>query len=107
MIIKRGHLFITIALLLLFPWHVFGAPSKNHSKKNQSVASKKISQKKVSSKIKTHKRSKRSVKAIKKSTKQVAHDNPPAAKDAPPLLKITPLENGKFLLEPMDSSSNG
>ncbi|MGC1404188.1 MAG: C40 family peptidase [Thermodesulfobacteriota bacterium] len=36
----------------------------------------------------------------------MAHENPAAAKDAPPLLKITPLENGKYLLEPMDSSSN-
>jgi murein DD-endopeptidase len=106
MIIKRGHLFITIALLLLFPWHVFGAPSKNHTKKNPSAASKKVSQKKHVSKIKTHKGSKHSLKAIKKSTRQVAHENPAAAKDAPPLLKITPLENGKYLLEPMDSSSN-
>jgi cell wall-associated NlpC family hydrolase len=37
----------------------------------------------------------------------VAQENPVSApKDAPPLMKITPLENGKFLLEPMDSSSN-
>jgi murein DD-endopeptidase len=106
MIIKRGQLFITIALLLLFPWHVFGAPSKNHTKKNQSAASKKVSQKKVSSNIKTHKKSKRSSKTKRMSTKQVAHDNPAAAEDAPPLLKVTPLENGKFLLEPMDSSFN-
>ncbi len=30
----------------------------------------------------------------------------PAVKGAPPLLKITPLENGKYLLEPMKSSLN-
>ncbi len=106
MIIKRGHLFITIALLLLFPWHVFGAPSKNYTKKNHSATSKKVSQKKYASKKKTHKKFKKSLKAKKKSTRQLAHENPAAAKDAPPLLKITPLENGKYLLEPMDSSFN-
>ncbi len=109
--IKRGTLFITIALLMLFSWQVYGAaPSKNHTKKDQA-ASKKISVKKSLSKKETHKKPKKSAKRAKKHTKQVAHENPgahenPVVKDAPPLIKITPLENGKFLLEPTDSSYN-
>ena len=120
MIIKRGTLFITIALLMLFPWHVFGASPKNLAKKKTTVVSKKeVSHKKSpSSKIKAQKNSKQSLTAQKKRSKhnarkrhskQVAHDDPvkPQAQDAPPLIKITPLENGKYLLEPMDSSLNG
>lgn len=107
MIIKRGFLFITIALLLLLPWQVCGASSKNHAKKISSGSSKNVSQKK-SGKIKSPTKSKKSLKTRKKAVKQLAHDNPAndAAKDAPPLIKITPLENGKYLLEPMDSSTN-
>jgi cell wall-associated NlpC family hydrolase len=116
MIIKRGALFITIALLMLFPWHVFGASSKNLVKKDTPVVSKKVTQKKSpSSKIRAQKNSKQSITAQKKQSKniarkkhskQVAHENPVIRQDAPPLIKITPLENGKFLLEPMDSSLN-
>lgn len=47
----------------------------------------------ASSKLRANKISKKSLKATK-------------TKDAPPLLKITPLENGKYLLEPMVSSFN-
>jgi cell wall-associated NlpC family hydrolase len=118
MIIKRGTLFITIALLMLFPWHVFGASPKNLAKKKNPVVSKKeVSQKKSpSSKIRAQKNSKQSLTAQKKRSKhnarkrhskQVAHEDPVKPNDAPPLIKITPLENGKYLLEPMDSSSNG
>ena len=122
MIIKRGTLFITIALLMLFPWHVFGAQSKNPAKKKNPVVSKKeiTNKKSPSSKINANKNSKQSLTAQKKRSKhnarkkhsrQVAHEDPlksyEAPHDAPPLIKITPLENGKFLLEPMDSSSNG
>lgn len=111
MIIKRGYLFITIALLLLFPWHVCGAPAKSNTKKSHSTASKKISQKKSSSqKVRTAKKSlkksKKSLKTHKNPSKHVAQEKPAAAQDAAPLLKITPLENGKFLLEPMESSLN-
>lgn len=117
MIIKRGTLFITIALLMLFPWHVFGASSKNLAKKKNPVVVKEVTQKKsASTKIRAQKKSKPSLTAQKKRTKknarkkysrQVAHENPVTTpQDAPPLIKITPLENGKFLLEPMESSSN-
>jgi cell wall-associated NlpC family hydrolase len=114
MIIKRSMLFISIALLMLFPWHVFGAPSKNLAKKKNPVVSKEDTQKKSpSSKIRAQKNSKQSITAQKKRSKQiarkrhskqVAHENPVIRQDTPPLIKITPLENGKFLLEPMDSS---
>jgi murein DD-endopeptidase len=110
-IIKRGCLFITIVLLLLFPWQTFGASSnknKNVAKKNQPTKiSKATSKKSTPPQIKTaNKKSKKSLRAKKKRSQQVAQDRPAAAKDAPPLIKITPLENGKFLLEPMDSSFN-
>ena len=124
--IRRGTLFITIALLMLFSWQVFGASTKNSAKKNNPVVSKKAAQKKSkqslkaqkktpSSKISTQKKSKQSLtvqkkrskqSAKKRHSKQVAHENPVKPQDAPPLIKITPLENGKFLLEPMDSSLN-
>ncbi len=135
MIIKRGCLFITIVLLLLFPWQTFGASShKNIAKKKPStkiskVASKKkpstkivkaASGKKPSTKIskaaskkstptqikKANKKSKKSLAAKKRKSQRVAQERPAAPKNAPPLIKITPLENGKFLLEPMESSSN-
>ena len=114
--IRRGTLFITIALLMLFPWHVFSASTKTPAKKNNSIVSKKAAQKKSKTSIKAQKkshsskisaqkkRSKRS--AQKRRSRQVAHENQVKPQDAPPLIKITPLENGKFLLEPMDSSSN-
>lgn len=93
MIIKRGSLFITIALLMLFPWHVFGASSKNLAKKKTPVVSKEVTQKKSpSSKIKAQKNSKQAVTAQKKQSKQsarkrhskqVAHENPVIRQDAP------------------------
>ena len=102
MIIKRGVLFITITLLLLFPWYVFGAEAKKVSKKETS---KKITKtKKDSSKLKAKKNSSKSARAKKRGSRQLASENPVKPKDAPPLLKITPLDNGKFLLEPMESS---
>ncbi len=126
MIIKRGFLFITIALLVIFPWQVCGASAKNQSKKHNVTVSKKVSHKKSPSlKLKAQKKSKPSLRAQKESklskiaqkkrskkiakkrhSKRVAQEKPVPPKDAPPLLKITPLDNGKFLLEPMDSSSN-
>ncbi|MEW6185403.1 MAG: NlpC/P60 family protein [Thermodesulfobacteriota bacterium] len=116
MIIKRGFLFITIALLMLFPWHVFGAVQKTTVKKSQAVVSKKATQKKSPSlKARVFKKSKPTLKAQKKrskkiarkkSSRHVARETPVQPQDAPPLLKITPLDNGKFLLEPMDSSLN-
>ena len=71
MIIKRGALFITIALLMLFPGHVFGASSKNLVKKKNPVVSKEVTQKKsASTKIRAHKNSKQSLTAHKSRSKQ-------------------------------------
>jgi murein DD-endopeptidase len=110
MIIRRGVFFITITLLFLFSWQVSGVAAKDLSKKNSQTSAKKtkkVAKKKgASSKIRAKKESKKPVRSKKRTSKQVARENPVKAKDAPPLLKITPLENGKFLLEPMDSSRN-
>jgi lipoprotein Spr len=107
-IIKRFSLFITIALLFVFPTQLLALPAKNSVKKNAASPSKKTVQKESpgAKKITAEKKSRKSVKANKKRSKQVAREHSLAPKDAPPLLKVTPLENGKFLLEPMDSSLN-
>jgi murein DD-endopeptidase len=108
-IIKRGCLFITIVLLLLFPWQTFGASVKKDvaKKKDPAKISKAASKKSTQPQLKSaNKKSKKSLRAKKKRSQQVAQERPVATKDAPPLIKITPLENGKFLLEPNDSSSN-
>ena len=108
MIIKRGCLFITIVLLLIFPWQTFGASAKKEAdKKKNSPKTSATSKKSSSSQLKTaNKKSNKSLRAKKKRSHQVAQERLPAAKDNPPLIKVTPLENGKFLLEPMDSSKN-
>ena len=108
MIIKRFSLFITIALLFVFPMQLLALPAKNSVKKNASSHSKKTVQKKSpgAKKITAEKKSRKSVKANKRRSKQVAREHSLVPKDAPPLMKVTPLENGKFLLEPMDSSLN-
>jgi lipoprotein Spr len=83
-------------------------PAKNSVKKNASSPAKKTVQKKSpgAQKITAEKKSKKSVKANKRRSKQVAREHSLSPKDAPPLLKVTPLENGRFLLEPIDSSLN-
>ena len=109
MIIKRGCLFITIVLLLLFPWQTFGAPSKQDEakKKNSSKIKAATAKKSSSSQLKAaNKKAKKSLQAKKKRSHQVAQKQAVPVKDAPPLIKVTPLENGKFLLEPMESSLN-
>jgi len=108
-IIKRGCLFITIVLLLLFPWQTFGAPSKQDEakKKNSSKIKAATAKKSSSSQLKAaNKKAKKSLQAKKKRSHQVAQKQAVPVKDAPPLIKVTPLENGKFLLEPMESSLN-
>jgi cell wall-associated NlpC family hydrolase len=115
MIIKRFSLFITIAVLILFPVSLFAAPTKSVSKKKTTSAasksapsvypsSKKATVKKNEAPVKAATKTKKSHRAQKKRTQQIAREHPVVNRDAPPLLKVTPLENGKFLLEPMDSS---
>jgi cell wall-associated NlpC family hydrolase len=96
-------------LLLLFPWQTFGAPSKQDEakKKNSSKIKAATAKKSSSSQLKAaNKKAKKSLQAKKKRSHQVAQKQAVPVKDAPPLIKVTPLENGKFLLEPMESSLN-
>jgi cell wall-associated NlpC family hydrolase len=99
--IKKWAAFITIVLLVIFPASSFSASAKNISKKKNTVSSKKETQKK-SSKIAS--KGKKSLKARKKRDKQIAHDTPQEPKPGNPVFKVTPLDNGKFLIEPTESS---
>jgi cell wall-associated NlpC family hydrolase len=99
--IKKWAAFITIVLLVIFPATSFSASAKNISKKKNTVSSKKETQKK-SSKIAS--KGKKSLKARKKRDKQIAHDTPQEPKPGNPVFKVTPLDNGKFLIEPTESS---
>jgi cell wall-associated NlpC family hydrolase len=115
MIIKRFPFFITIAVLILFPVSLFAAPTKSVSKKKTTSAAAKSAQplntsstKEIANKktvpVKAQNKTKKSLRAQKKRTQQIARENHVVPLDKAPLLKVTPLENGKFLLEPMDSS---
>lgn len=109
MIIRRGSLFITIVLLLLFPWQTFGeSNNKKASQKQPPATAKKVVPSKSSPKqLKAaNKKSKKSLRSKKRKSQKVAQEKPPVVRDALPLIKITPLDDGKFLLEPMDHSTN-
>ena len=99
--IKRWAAFITIVLLVIFPASSFSASAKSTSKKKNTVSSKKETQKK-SSKIAT--KGKKSLKARKNQHKKIAQEIPQAPKPGNPMFKVTPLDNGKFLIEPTESS---
>ena len=99
--LKRWAAFVTIVLLVIFPASSFSASAKSTTKKKNTVSSKKETQKK-SSKIAS--KGKKSLKARKKRNKQIAHDTPQEPKPGNPVFKVTPLDNGKFLIEPTESS---
>jgi cell wall-associated NlpC family hydrolase len=99
--IKRWAAFITIVLLVIFPASSFSASAKSTSKKKSTVSSKKETQKK-SSKIAS--KGKKSLKARKNQPKKVAQEIPVAPKQGNPVFKVTPLDNGKFLIEPTEPS---
>ena len=99
--IKRWAAFITIVLLVIFPASSFNASAKSTSKKKNTVSSKKEPQKK-SSKIAT--KGKKSLKVRKNQHKKVAQEIPQAPKSGNPMFKVTPLNNGKFLIEPTEPS---
>ena len=99
--IKRWAAFITIVLLVIFPASSFSASAKSTSKKKSTVSSKKETQKK-SSKIAS--KGKKSLKARKNQPKIVAQEIPVAPKQGNPVFKVTPLDNGKFLIEPTEPS---
>ncbi len=99
--IKRWAAFITIVLLVIFPASSFSASAKSTSKKKNTVSSKKETQKK-SSKIAP--KGKKSLKTRKNQNNKIAQETPQTPKPGNPMFKVTPLDNGKFLIEPTDSS---
>jgi cell wall-associated NlpC family hydrolase len=99
--INRWAAFITIVLLVIFPASSFDASAKSTAKKKNTVSSKKETQKK-SSKIAPKR--KKSLKSKKKQHKKIAQDTPQEPKAGNPVFKVTPLDNGKFLIEPTESS---
>lgn len=98
---KRWAAYITIVLLVIFPASSFSASAKTTPKKKNTVSSKKETQKK-SSKIAP--KGKKSLKTRKKQNNKIAQENPQTPKPGNPMFKVTPLDNGKFLIEPTDSS---
>jgi cell wall-associated NlpC family hydrolase len=117
---RKFLLFILIAGLMALPYQGFGATAKKTVKKSKAILSKKHSSSPSSSaKLTGKKESSQTAKARKsrnlaqkKAKKKIARQTqqapePLPLKDEPPLLKITPLDNGKFLLERMDSSVPG
>jgi cell wall-associated NlpC family hydrolase len=99
--IKRWAAFLTIVLLVIFPASSFSTSAKSISKKKNTVSSKKETQKKSST---IASKGKKSLKVRKKRDKQIAHDTPQEPKPGNPVFKVTPLDNGKFLIEPTESS---
>jgi murein DD-endopeptidase len=99
--ITRWAAFIAIVLLVIFPASSFSASAKSTSKKKNTVSSKKETQKKYS---KIAPKGKKSLKARKSQNKQIAQETPQAPKQGNPMFKVTPLDNGKFLIEPTESS---
>ncbi len=101
MIINRWAAFISIVLLVLFPASSFNASAKSTVKKKNTVSSKKETQKK-SAKIAP--KGKKSTKTRRRHHKKIAQDAPQEPKAGNPVFKVTPLDNGKFLIEPTESS---
>jgi cell wall-associated NlpC family hydrolase len=99
--IKRWAAYITIVLLVIFPASSFSASAKSTSKKKNTVSSKKESQRKTA---KTPSKNKKTSKTKKKQHKKIAQDIPQEPKQGNPMFKVTPLDNGKFLIEPTESS---
>jgi cell wall-associated NlpC family hydrolase len=101
MIINKWAAFISIVLLVIFPASSFSASAKSTSKKKNTVSSKRETPKK-SAKIAS--KGKKSSKTSRKHHKKIAQDAPQEPKPGNPVFKVTPLDNGKFLIEPTESS---
>jgi murein DD-endopeptidase len=99
--IKKWAAYIAIVLLVIFPVSSFSASPKSTSKKKNTVSLKKERPKK-SSKIVP--KGKKSLKARNKQHKRIAQDTPQEPKPGNPVFKVTPLDNGRFLIEPTESS---
>lgn len=107
--IRRWVVFITIVLMMTFP--VFSVSAASVSKKktgtDKNTAIQKAHQKtSPSTTLTADKKSKKAVKARHKRSKHLAQDKQPSPNPGNPLLKVTPLDNGKFLIEPLESSYN-
>jgi cell wall-associated NlpC family hydrolase len=99
--ISRWAAFITIVLLVTFPASSLNASAKSTAKKKNTVSSKKETQKKSS---KTASNGKKSSKTRNKQHKKIAQDAPQEPNAGNPIFKVTPLDGGKFLIEPTESS---
>lgn len=107
--IRRWAVLIAIVLMVTFPVSNLSAASKSVSKKKTGTAVNKESKKintstNLKTQAKTGKKSKKSPTARHKRSKRLAQDSPPVLNQGNPLLKVTPLDNGKFLIEPLESS---
>lgn len=107
--IRRWVVFITIVLMMTFPVSSLSAASKSVSKKKAGIATNKESKNinrstHPKTQAKTANKSKKSPTARPNRSKHLAQDSPPVLNQGNPLLKVTPLDNGKFLIEPLDSS---
>lgn len=104
--IKRWVVFITIVLMMTFPVSSLSAASKSVSKKKTGIEkNKKANKPTVKKQAKTGNKSKKSSKARHKRSQHLAQDTPQVPNPGHPLLKVTPLDNGKFLIEPLETSS--
>jgi cell wall-associated NlpC family hydrolase len=99
--ITKWAAYITIVLLVLFPASSFSASAKSNSNKKNTVSSKKEKQKKPS---KTATKAKKSGKTRNHKHNKVAQEVPVEPKKGNPMFKVTPLDNGKFLIEPTEST---
>jgi murein DD-endopeptidase len=107
--IRRWVVFITIVLMMTFPVSSLSAASKTVSKKKTGVATTKESKNlnrstNPKTQAKKANKSKKSPTARPTRSKRLAQDSPQVLNQGNPLLKVTPLDNGKFLIEPLDSS---
>jgi cell wall-associated NlpC family hydrolase len=103
--IRRWVVFVTIVLMMSFPVSSIDAASKSVSKKKTGIANNKETKKiKPKTTAKTDKKNKKSSTAHHKRSKHLAQDIPSIPNPGNPLLKVTPLDNGKFLIEPLESS---
>jgi cell wall-associated NlpC family hydrolase len=91
--------------MITFPVSSLTAASKSVPKKKAGIEKNKEAKKSpAKTQAKTDNKNKKSSKARYKRSKHLAQDAPPVPNQGNPLLKVTPLDNGKFLIEPLESS---
>lgn len=105
--IRRCSIFVTIVLLLAFPVLSLDAASKSEPKKKTGISAKKETKRTGARRAQYSNKTQKTSKTSNKRSKNVAREIPPASNHGSPLFKVTPLESGKFLIEPMESSRDG